>query len=211
MKVPKGPGLDGMRIGRLENVDDWEECKDALGSVYYYNQKSGKSQWIRPRFKHDDDHPKKGMGFGDAQETAVTKEDLNNGGTEKRADWHEHKDGHGRVYWYNDKKGTSQWIQPHFMSEDVEIELHHQWMEEMSTNIPEGWEVQKDENNNYFYFCLATGESVWEKPTEAMPPPPPWETATSEDGTVYFYNPISGESRWELKSLMDYKRNKYTK
>ena len=211
VKVPKGPGLDGMRIGRLENVDDWEECKDALGSVYYYNQKSGKSQWIRPRFKHDDDHPKKGMGFGDAQETAVTKEDLNNGGTEKRADWHEHKDGHGRVYWYNDKKGTSQWIQPHFMSEDVEIELHHQWMEEMSTNIPEGWEVQKDENNNYFYFCLATGESVWEKPTEAMPPPPPWETATSEDGTVYFYNPISGESRWELKSLMDYKRNKYTK
>ena len=129
IKLKRGPGFDGMRIGRLENVEDWEECRDATGNNYYYNNKNGKSQWTRPRFRNEGDHPKKGMGFGDAHEEHL--EDENHGhGTAKRSDWHEHKDNAGRVYWYNDKTGESQWLQPHFMSEDEEIELHHQEMEE---------------------------------------------------------------------------------
>ena len=206
IKLKRGPGFDGMRIGRLENVEDWEECRDATGNNYYYNNKNGKSQWTRPRFRNEGDHPKKGMGFGDAHEEHL--EDENHGhGTAKRSDWHEHKDNAGRVYWYNDKTGESQWLQPHFMSEDEEIELHHQEMEEKTKNIPEGWEAQQDAKGNYYYFCLTTGESAWEKPTEKCVPPPGWETVKNEDGTVYFYNKITGDSRWELKGLMDYTRN----
>ena len=80
-------------------------------------------------------------------------------------------------------------------------------MEEKTKNIPEGWEAQQDAKGNYYYFCLTTGESAWEKPTEKCVPPPGWETVKNEDGTVYFYNKITGDSRWELKGLMDYTRN----
>ena len=133
-----------MRVGRLENVDDWEECGDGTGATYYYNSKTGKSQWIRPRFQNDTDHPKKGKGFGDALEDHDGHE-MHNKGEEKRSDWHEQTDDRGRIYWYNDKTGKSQWLQPYFMSEEREIELHANEREQKLSDIPDGWEVQQDE------------------------------------------------------------------
>ncbi len=208
VRPKKGPGFDGMRVGRLEKVEDWEECDDGTGATYYYNSKTGKSQWIRPRFNNDTDHPKKGKGFGDALNEHNDHE-MHNKGEEKRADWHEHVDESGRTYWYNDKTGNSQWLQPHFMSEEREVELHARDMEEKLANIPDGWEAQKDAKGNIFYFCHATGESSWDKPVTEVLPPPPWEKNTHEDGSVYFYNTITGESRWNLKGLMDFKVNRH--
>ena len=210
MKAKKGPGFDGMRVGRLENVDDWEECSDGTGATYYYNSKTGKSQWIRPRFQNDTDHPRKGKGFGDALKDHDDHE-MHNKGEEKRSDWHEQTDDSGRTYWYNDKTGKSQWLQPHFMSEEREIELHANEREQKLSNIPDGWEVQQDEGGNIYYYCHATGESSWSKPVNSALPPPPWEMNSHEDGSVYFYNTITGESRWDLKGLMDFKSNKYTR
>ena len=116
MKAKKGPGFDGMRVGRLENVDDWEECSDGTGATYYYNSKTGKSQWIRPRFQNDTDHPRKGKGFGDALKDHEDHE-MHNKGEEKRSDWHEQKDDSGRTYCYNDKNAKSQCLHQQFMSE----------------------------------------------------------------------------------------------
>eukprot|EP00943_MAST-04B_sp_MAST-4B-sp1_P007565 g7565.t1 len=210
IRPKKGPGFDGMRVGRLEKVEDWEECNDGTGATYYYNIKTGKSQWIRPRFHNDTDHPKKGKGFGDAIEEHE-KHEMHNKGEEKRADWHEEFDENGRSYWYNNKTGASQWLQPHFMSEEREVELHAKEMEENMANIPDGWEAQKDTKGNIFYYCHATGESSWSKPVTEALPPPPWEMNRNEDGTVYFYNTITGESRWDLIGLMDFKRNRHVR
>jgi hypothetical protein len=35
----------------FEDPIDWEECMDANGDVYYFNVKTGGSQWERPRFQ----------------------------------------------------------------------------------------------------------------------------------------------------------------
>ena len=34
-----------------EDAEDWEECTDDDGNVYFYNLKTGLSQWEAPRFK----------------------------------------------------------------------------------------------------------------------------------------------------------------
>ena len=72
--------------------------------------------------------------------------------------------------------------------------------EQKLSNIPDGWEVQQDEVNIY-YYCHATGESSGVSRSTAPLPPPPWEMNSHEDGSVYFYNTITGESRWDLKGL----------
>merc|ERR1711871_299586 len=109
--------MGGIRMGTLENVNDWEECMDNTGQVYYYNKKRRSSQWIRPRFRQTNAHPRRGVGFGEATDKTSKLDEPK----QRKSDWHQESDEHNRIYWWNSTTGESRWTQPNFMTADEEL------------------------------------------------------------------------------------------
>jgi hypothetical protein len=69
--------------------------------------------------------------------------------------------------------------------------------------LPAGWEVATDSSSGKtYYFCRATGERQWDRPTAlstTVAPllPPGWSVAKDANtGKEYFYH-TSGETKWE--------------
>lgn len=76
--------------------------------------------------------------------------------------------------------------------------------------LPSGWEVARDESSGKsYYYCRATGQRQWEKPTapaastkalevtNTAPLPEGWSVAKdASTGKEYYYN-SKGETKWE--------------
>jgi hypothetical protein len=156
-----------------------------LGKFYYFNVKTKRSQWVRPRFRQNGTL-RRGLGFGDAH-VAVTdaeksgkrlsrkKKEQLLGKPEYRSDWEQHEDksGSGKKFWWNKVTGSSRWVKPNFMSEREAEEARRRETEEarslkedegaMLKEAGSAWEVCFVESSaDAYYYNASTGESVWE-------------------------------------------------
>lgn len=82
----------------MSDHDDWRSAKDAKGRVYFYNTKSGKSQWDKPLALFDD------------QELLLHEHG-----------WKANKTPEGKVYFYHAQSGESRWDIPKFEEEKQEV------------------------------------------------------------------------------------------
>ena len=167
----KGVGFEGLRGGKKENVDDWEECIDDQGNHYYFNTKTNRSQWIRPKFTDKHAHPRKGIGFGDTVKDIIQGDDGNDKRPkEKPSLWQEHESDDGRKYWWNSITGESSWIKPNFMSEAEERRVNaeekrakEKEREELLKKLEQtDWELCFNETDDHYFYNTITGESTWD-------------------------------------------------
>ena len=170
----KGKGFDGLRGGKKEDVDDWEECIDDQGTHYYFNTITKRSQWIRPLFRQKHAHPRKGAGFGDAVKElqgGMEGEDVRP--KEKPSEWQEHltDDDDERKYWWNSLTGKSSWVKPNFYSEAEEKRI-----------VAQEQRKKKKEREDLTEKLKIT----------------PWELCFTDVDDMYYYNTKTGESAWEL-------------
>ena len=113
-----------------ENVSyPWSQEFDGEGSVYYYNEETGESQWTRPMdtiaggdnggdnggdgdvelyHEVEDD-----SGAGDVESYAYQEvEDDGDGKIHEEDDWEECSDGQGSIYWWSESRQESTWECP---------------------------------------------------------------------------------------------------
>jgi len=143
-------GMKRTKSMRLRKFGDWEELKEEeSGKIFFYNHKSGVSQWDPPaEFQEQGDHVK------------------------NVGDWEEMKDSASEhVYYYNKKTGVTQWDKPEGY-DAIEKKEDEAWglkrVSSMRLQRIGDWESFKDENNadQVFYYNHKTGESLWEAPEE---------------------------------------------
>ncbi len=184
--VKKGAGYEGVRGGALEDVEDWEECLDHEGKPYYFCKRNGKSQWVRPRFRDPNAHPKRGEGFGDAvkshdEKIAEGRKAARMPGEvikkEYPSEWAHHASEDGKTFWWNSVTGESRWVKPTMMT-----------VHEEATQRREAAEAEAAKLADDVARLAAAGA--------------PWEKCNAEEGEgsghFYWYNTQTGESRWEL-------------
>lgn len=75
---------------------EWKDARDAKGRVYYYNVKTGKSQWEKPE------------ALFTVQESLLSKHG-----------WKVSKTPEGKIYYYHTESGKSQWDVPQFADENL--------------------------------------------------------------------------------------------
>lgn len=67
--------------------------------------------------------------------------------------------------------------------------------------LPSGWENATDSSGKTYYFCRASGERQWNRPTvpasivDPQSLPAGWQTAKDSTGKEYYYH-TNGETRW---------------
>ena len=71
-----------------------------------------------------------------------------------------------------------------------------------SQTAANGWTQHQTADGTPYYYNAQTGESAWELPQNAAPPPAPpassWTAHATADGNTYYYNAATGESAWQL-------------
>jgi len=108
-----------------ENVSyPWSQEFDGEGSVYYYNEETGESQWTRPMdtiaggdnggdgdvelyHEVEDD-----SGAGDMESYAYQEVEDSDGKIQEEDDWEECSDGQGSIYWWSESRQESTWECP---------------------------------------------------------------------------------------------------
>ena len=149
---------------------DWEEVDDGEGNTYFYNHKTGVSQWERPflllsvlaAFKTAD-----GDSNDNSNAEAVAEE------SEEHPEWEEVDDGEGNKYYYNKVTGESRWEKPLAL---LRAALAFQ------TGTPQNVKTDAPADN---------ADADEKEETE-------WEEINDGDGNQYYYNNVTGESRWDL-------------
>merc|ERR1712178_357720 len=137
---------------RLSKVGDWEHLKDSeTHQVFYYNHKTGASQWEMPaEFKQDDEVEKKEWSMKRTRSMA----------TRKRGDWEEFKDEEsGALFYVNHKTGASQWEMPAEFKQDDEVEEKEWSMKRtrsMATRTRGEWQEMKDEESGALFYYSAS-------------------------------------------------------
>lgn len=148
---------------------DWEEVDDGDGNTYFYNHKTGVSQWERPflllsalaAFKTADTNgTDSAVAEGAAQES------------EEDPEWEEADDGEGNKYYYNKVTGESRWEKPVALVRAA-LAFQSGTSQNTETNAaPDNADAEHEETE--------------------------WEEINDEDGNQYYYNNVTGESRWDL-------------
>ena len=149
---------------------DWEEVDDGDGNTYFYNHKTGVSQWERPflllsalaAFKTADTDS-----TDNAVAEAVAQE------SEEDPEWEEADDGEGNKYYYNKVTGESRWEKPLSLMRAA-LAFQSRTSQNVEPNVvtdnadaehETDWEEINDEDGNKYYYNNATGESRWDLPT----------------------------------------------
>lgn len=86
-------------LNALDVVGDWSAHDDGDGRLFYYNRKSGKSQWIPPD------------GFTGLEGELMMKLMLE-GAVARSGNWTAHDAGNGTLYYFNAKTRASVWERP---------------------------------------------------------------------------------------------------
>ena len=128
----------------LARQGDWASYRDSEGFVYYFNSRTGESQWHPPTNNFpivQDSRPLVSQGAWDAYWDA---------------------DGTGLVYYFNRMTGESSWNPPTHNFPTVSTPAAP-----LVTRGP--WSAYRDSSNQIYYFNSQTGKSQWEKPTANFP------------------------------------------
>jgi len=144
--------------------DEWEECVDAEGRTFFYNDRTGESTWDDPR-----NNPSLMLmsGGGDGRDDDGGAMVLSSAG-----EWEEVVDADGAVYYYNSETGVTSWDRPDGLEgggggDGVGgMALGASWAgEEVVTDDGQKWEQADDGEGNFYWYNSETGVSSWDFPT----------------------------------------------
>ncbi|KAF4740472.1 E3 ubiquitin- protein ligase, partial [Perkinsus olseni] len=124
---------------------DWEEFKADDGTPYYYNTKTGQTQWEYPQGAYGEDSVTQS---GGANAKAVQQE-LPEG-------WEELTAEDGTPYYHQLATGRTQWEPPTEQSARA------------AGGLPEGWEEFKADDGTPYYYNSTTGVTQWGTPTASQ-------------------------------------------
>jgi hypothetical protein len=158
----------------------WEECADDEGNTYYYNAKSGDSQWERPAAMRLKALVHTGLwrgyaGDGSAGDGSAGDASAGDASASHGDEWEECYDAEsGATYFYNSRSGESAWERPAAMRLRalVNTGMWQGYVDGTAAEEPpaqEGadgdeWEECDDGEGNSYFYNARTGESAWEKP-----------------------------------------------
>ena len=185
--------------------DEWEECVDAEGRTFFYNDRTGESTWDDPR-----NNPSLMLmsGGGDGRDDDGGAMVLSSAG-----EWEEVVDADGAIYYYNSETGVTSWDRPDGLeggggSDGVGgMALGASWAgEEVVTDDGQKWE-QADDGEGNFYWCVC--ELTHTQISTAPPPRPPGlhlattprprrTTTTHALHPIPRYNSETGVSSWDF-------------
>ena len=178
--------------GDYEYADpnDWEECQDDEGNVFWYQISTGESSWDTPVFPPAQAQAQAEDGFSAAVQVQ--------GGGEKAEEWEEvMDDASGEAYYYNVVSGESQWEKPEALKSafgKLRMLKNLGAFGGAATDVGahgggdggDGGEEEKAEKET----------AVAESDTQAEAQE--WEEVIDdESGEAYYYNNVTGTSQWE--------------
>ena len=151
--------------------DEWEECVDAEGRTFFYNDRTGESTWDDPR-----NNPALMLTAGESNED-------DGGGAlalSSPGEWEEVVDADGAVYYYNSETGETNWDRPDGLEGGGDgggMALGASWAgEEVVTDDGQKWE-QADDGEGNFYWCVHA-PTLTLSSTPPGPTPHPWAYTT---------------------------------
>jgi hypothetical protein len=228
-------GMRRTKSMKLRKIGEWEEMKDPdSGALYYYNHKTGVTQWeALPEFQ---DSP--------SAEDITPAETVQKGMTRKKSmrlrkvgEWEELKEEEsGKIFFYNHKTGVSQWDAPPGFEVEVKADdkftLSDSSDMDSDPNLQKEWgmkrtksmrlrkfgdweELKEEESGKIFFYNKATGVSQWNPPAEFSEQGDhiktlgDWEELKDEtSGKMYFYNKATGVTQWEMPE--DFKKTEWS-
>ena len=195
-------------VGDAPLDNDWEECEDeTTGAVFYFNTRTGLSQWERPALKQvkalmymgafktgGEDGTEDPLAIQDEPADLVEPEAIEATPTPVLdEEWEEVDDGEGNKYFYNSRTGVSQWERPFLLlSAMAAFKTAEKSGGENTDTLavvtkseddPE-WEEIADEEGNKYYYNSVTGESSWEKPLSLLRAAMAFQTGTPHAQTA---------------------------
>jgi len=175
--------------GLPTDMEEWEVCADADGCRFYYNARTGVSQWEPPASLA----AIASLEVADAPDLSTESVVL--------SVWEECQGDDGRIFFYNVETGESSWDDPRGSAYATQFSAPSQSLQQPGsgdgTPKPAGdaddaaagqvvvhaagggggggggdgeeWEVAQDDDGGWFYYNRNTGESTYERPDGADP------------------------------------------
>lgn len=204
MRSKMDPGKMRLAEGTVENPgnspsidpnkDLWVETRSPAGKVYFYNAKTRKTAWSRPK-KAQVISQQQFLALAISQTSKATGTSGSNFqapaampamlmqmapaaagivgmGASRGDDWVQQATGDGKVYYYNKRTLESSWTKPQAL---IEAEKAHRFMEEQrAKRKPVGkvavpgtpWAIVWTGDGRHFFFNPSAKLSLWEVPEE---------------------------------------------
>ena len=136
--------------------DDWTEVADpSTGKVYYYNEKTQKTSWIRPKLASEED-----TNVTSAEPISSEENESNDAG-DSSGGWVEVQDPNtGKIYYYNKETNETSWEEPTSMSDEQNTDG-----DDISSNEQNDWVKTLDPTSGKnYYYNATTGVTSWDVP-----------------------------------------------
>lgn len=184
-----------------DEFDEWELCEDDNGHRFYFNIKSGASQWDTPRALKTDDPvasavanallaAKAAGSFEGGQEEEEEEESAEGGpgdgqlmltqGSTFDEEWEECVDDQGQTFFYNTREGVSTWEDPRVGAGGGAGPDPH-----ADAAVGDEWEEVEGEDGVVYYYNHTTGESTYDPPGQPHDPGAAPQTAVELPTTTW--------------------------
>eukprot|EP00622_Pseudochattonella_farcimen_P003076 FR738170.1.p1 GENE.FR738170.1~~FR738170.1.p1 ORF type:complete len:306 (+),score=34.15 FR738170.1:3-920(+) len=142
---------------RLQQWASWIAYEDPkVGSVFWYNPRTQKSQWDKPEEVRTLQDSKQSSFKGEWEARKKTSMRL-----KRISDWIEYHGQGGKTFYYNETSREFQWERP----VDLAPRENADQQEGQSAELPSDWFPYKDPNTGMgFWYNHTTHESQWEPP-----------------------------------------------
>ena len=189
----------------------WGKYEDEKGKTYFFNSKTGETQWIAPR------------GWKEEVQPPVEKPKSQ----AEMQGWGKYMDEQGRTYYFNTESGETQWVPPSGWIDDEALstpssdKLTSSSVGATKSLKKQGWDQYSDDKGRIYFFNTNTGQTLWTPPegwvdddeeenikevsnaSSSVQKTPTmllmeqgWGKHVDDKGKTYYFNTNTGETMW---------------